>query len=74
MLESTVNLYSFMPPTINQSQDCLGIRDALRTSQGVRTLFDQEERSYSVRNGAYVRCLTKKSAAIAYVTVCTYAV
>ena len=70
-----------MPPTTNQSEDGLGVRDALLkvyvtgcTSRGVRTLFDQSERGYGVRHGVYVRCLTNQSAAIAYVTRCTYAV
>ena len=51
-----------MPPPINQSletnnqsEDGMSVRDALRTSRGVRTLFDQSERDYSVRHGAYVR-------------------
>ena len=64
-----------MPPPINQSQETnnqsengMSVHDALRTSRGVRTLFDQSERDYSVRNWVYVRCLTNQSAAIAYVT------
>ena len=69
----SVNLYSFMPPPINQSQDGLGVRDALRTSRGVRTMFVQSERGYSVRHGVYVRFSTNQSTAIAYVTGCTYA-
>ena len=50
-----------MPPPINQSQetnnqseDGMSVRDALRTSRGVRTLFDQSEHDYSVRHAAYV--------------------
>ena len=31
----------------------------LRTSQGVRTLFDQSARGYSIRHGAYVRCFNQ---------------
>ena len=46
----------------------------LRTSRGVRTLFNQSERDYSVRHGVYVRCSSNQSATIAYVTGCTYAV
>ena len=59
-----------MPPPINQSQDGLGVRDALRTSRGVRTMFVQSERGYSVRHGVYVRFSTNQSTAIAYVTGC----
>ena len=44
-----------------------------RTSRGVRTLFVQSELGYSVRHGVYVRFLTNQSAAMAYVTGCTYA-
>ena len=68
-----MNLYSFMPPPINQSQDGLGIRDSLGTSRGVRTMFVQSERGYSVRHGVYVRFSTNQSTGIAYVTGCTYA-
>ena len=69
-----MNLYSFMPPTINQSDDGMDVCDALRTSRGVRTLFVQSERDYSVRHGVYVRGSTNQSTAIAYVTGRTYAV
>ena len=31
----------------------------LRTSRGVRTLFDQSEHSYGVRHGVYVRCFNQ---------------
>ena len=62
-----------MPPPINQSQDGLGIRDSLGTSRGVRTMFVQSERGYSVRHGVYVRFSTNQSRGIAYVTGCTYA-
>ena len=71
MFNSTANLYSFIPPSINQSEDGMSVRDALRTLRGVRTLFDQSERSYSVRYGVYVRGSTNQSIAIAYVTGCT---
>ena len=57
-----------MPPPINQSQetnnqseDGMSVRDALCTSRGVCTLFDQSARGYGVRHGVYV-------------TGCTYAV
>ena len=30
-----------------------------RTSRGVRTLFNQSERGYGVRHGAYVRCFNQ---------------
>ena len=48
------------------------------TSRGVRTLFNQSERGYSVRHGVYVTgdtyaVLTNQSTGIAYVTACTYA-
>ena len=42
-------------------------------NEGVRMLFDQSECGYGVRHGVYVRCLTNQSAAIVYVTGCTYA-
>ena len=42
--------------------------------QNARTLFDQSEHGYGVRQRVYVRCLTNQSAAIAYVTGCMYAV
>ena len=58
----------------------------LRTSRGIRMLFDQSERGhsvgtmfdqsehgYSVRHRVYVRFSTNQSTAIAYVTGCTYA-
>ena len=73
MLDTMVNLYSFMSPTINQSGDGMDVCDALPTSRGVRTIFVQSEYDYSLRHGVYVRCLTNQSAAIAYVTGCTYA-
>ena len=63
----------FMPPPINQSQetnnqseDGMSVRDALRTSRGVRTLLNQSERGYSVRHGVYVRCLTNQRAAFSH--------
>ena len=48
------------------------------TSRGLRTLFNQSERGYSVRHGVYVTgdtyaVLTNQSTGIAYVTACTYA-
>ena len=67
MFDSTENLYSFMPPLINQSQDGMDVCNALRTSRGVRTMFVQSERGYSVRHGVYVRDSTNQSIAIAYV-------
>ena len=73
MLDTTVNLYSFMSPTINQSGDGMDVCDALRTSWGVRTLFDQSEHGYSIRQRVYGRFSTNQRTGIAYITGCTYA-
>ena len=68
MLDSTANLYSFMPPTISQSE-----RDySVRHGAYVRC-FNQSEHSYGVRHGVYVTghtyaVLTNQSIAMAYVT------
>ena len=37
-------------------------------------IVERMQSDYSVRHGVYVRCLTNQSAAIVYVTGCTYAV
>ena len=68
MLDSTANLYSFMPPTINQSERDYSVRHDVRTyailtnqsaaiayvTGCVRTRFNQSEHGYSVRHAAYV--------------------
>ena len=60
----------------------MAVRNTLRTSRGVRTMFVQSERGYSVRTGCtYVRVRTMFVQSEhtyrvyrAYVTGCTYAV
>ena len=72
MLDSTANLYSFMPPTINQSERDYSIRhgeyvrcfNQSEHSYGVRHgvnvhSFSQSERGYGVRHGVYVRCFNQ---------------
>ena len=66
MPDSTANLYSFMPPTINQSERDYSIRHGAYVrcfnqsehSYGVRHgvnvhSFSQSERGYGVRHGVY---------------------
>ena len=45
----SVNLYSFMPPTINQSEHGYSVRH-----RAYVRCFNQSERGYGVRHGAYV--------------------
>ena len=54
MLDSTANLYSFMPPTINQSEHSYGVRHGVNVHS-----FSQSERGYGVRHGVYVRCFNQ---------------
>ena len=69
MLESTVDLYSFMPPAINQSERDYSVRHGVY----VRCLTNQSAAIAYVTGHTYA-VLTNQSAAIAYVTGCTYAV
>ena len=63
MFELTANLYSFMPPPINQSERGYSVRHGAYVR-----CFNQSEHGYSVRHGLHVRCLTNQSTVIAYVT------
>ena len=70
---ASVNLYSFMPLPINQSE-----RDYSVRHRAYVRCFNQSEHGYGVRHGVYVRCFNQSEHGYsvrhgAYVTGCTYA-
>ena len=69
MLDST-NLYSFMPPTINQSQRDYSVRHGVCTY----AVLTNQSAAIAYVTGHTYAVLTNQSAAMAYVTEDTYAV